>query len=264
MRARVRSHGEEREIADVAGLDAAHRVDAGHGVAGIHVHAGDVRHRDVEHAAPPRERRMGDRDLRRVLGEVRDVARLLHGAAPREDAVACEEEHLGVRGRGLERRDHRIGQLPRAGRSGRHDGCQVQPLLGRDGHERDRLAADTERDRVRRMQMRDGARRRPGRVDRRVHQHFLGRHVAVGAGDLPPGEIDGHEVRRLRVAERHTARRDEKEIGCPEAGREIAPRRGDEAAIPGHPAEARDLLAQPCFGRVDHRCTGGCHQAALP
>src|SRR2546422_7017967 len=81
-------------------------------------------------------------------------------------------------------------------------------------------------------------------VDRRVHERFLRRPVALGARQLPPGEVDGHQAVRLRVAQRDAARRDEERVRVADACREVAARRGHQAAVPGEAAEARDVLRQ--------------------
>src|SRR5206468_4793318 len=132
------------------------------------------------------------------------------------------------------------------------------------GHERDRLAADAEGDRVRRMRMRDRARRGPGRIHGGVHQGLLGGDVPLRPGDLVAREIDGHEVLGLRVAQGHAARRDEEGVARSDARRDVAARGRHQAAVPGAPAEAGDVFAQAPLLRARHRHAGRRHQAALP
>src|SRR5438093_6063329 len=88
------------------------------------------------------------------------------------------------------------------------------------------------------------ARGRPCRVDRRVHERFLRRLEAFGAGQLPPGEVDRHQIVGLRVAQRDAARRDEERVRVADARRDVAARRRDQAAVPGEAAEARDVAGQ--------------------
>ena len=188
---------------------------------------------------------------------------------PTDDAVPGEQNDLRIGGRRGESRRHAVGEGTRAGGGGRNDGRQVEPLLRRDRHERDRLAADTEGDGVRRMEMRHGTRRGASGIHGGVHDRFFRRDVALGSTDLLAGEVDDDHVLRFRVPERQAARRDEERIRVAETRGEVPARRRHQPSIPGHLAEARQLLAQSMLLGRAHASRFVtrlriCHQAARP